>query len=185
MDEQQPQDKPLTQEELNRLLQEQMQQSQFYEQHREATTDRTREIEFVNKLKPYKYMVETDAEGNIINQRLIEGDAPLDVLVDYYGLASTAVSLTNIQNKNDEVELEALMNIINMDTRMRHSREWFNEHKNADEDQINLIFKLRLMMSRGNAERQNTITQKNVDTKGFQVFKSAGQNIMDRVRRMD
>jgi hypothetical protein len=166
-------------EELKELMK--LQEREFYQQQREATTDRTREIAFVNKITPFKYEIQQNEKGEIISQSLVEGEAPMEKIVEYYSLNSPYVSLTNIQSKEDEIILDSMVNIIQMDNRQQHTRKWFNVNQNTDDDQVALLFLLRLMMSRQNQERQNTISAKNITSSGYQLIKSKAGTLMNKV----
>ena len=153
-------------------------QEPFYDPGDIPQTDRTKEIAFVNKIKPFRYQV--DQEGNIIH--LKGGDAPAEALIEYYGLNSPRVSLSNIKSQKDEEELDALMNIIQMDVRATHPRDWYDLVRCSQEDQTSLNFKLGVTMGRDNQERQNTITtaHKQENRQGFtsrakQFFSNLGK----------
>jgi hypothetical protein len=133
----------------------------------EPSTDRTREIVEVNTPKAFSIEPLYDKEGNVVGQKINDGDVPLETKYRFYSLLHPWNALSVTHGFQDEEHDDWSVRKILMLDRQSRPRNMFTLADLLEQQQVENLNIAQRRKSRNHLEREATITYAQRNVQGF------------------
>lgn len=144
-----------------------------------APTDRTKEIQLVNFQQPFKYENIMNPHTGALEERLKEGDIPIELLSEFYGFVAPTNSLSNLGDRQIRTS-EVNLRIASISQRMSQPRDEYTPQRNAMIDNLEQVFLGKINQARDGFERQQTTSQH--QSHSYTAGKSRSRNLLDHIK---